>query len=231
MQNAFFKLFWFDFDRCFCADREKRPFARSFVVEQILNLFFFWPLQAFKVMSYFSFHWCPIVRETWPHSPYSHTLRRVALPRWRKIGLEWSAFHRKEWPRYRVRYKSDATSIRGTWPLSTDRQNWSRLGTFLTFSFHKLSLSNWNFLSIFLGWLEWPARFWEVQEVGNVVKISIQQRWASENKHHRNPLQNHHYADLWAKRPKEMVSGYCKVTNFRTVFIFVHFVLLKKYEI
>ena len=25
--------------------------------------------------------------------------------------------------------------------------------------------------------------------------------------------------------------GYCKVTNFRTVFIFVHFVLLKKYEI
>ena len=24
---------------------------------------------------------------------------------------------------------------------------------------------------------------------------------------------------------------YCKVTNFRTVFIFVHFVLLKKYEI
>ena len=27
------------------------------------------------------------------------------------------------------------------------------------------------------------------------------------------------------------VSKYCKVTNFRTVFIFVHFVLLKKYEI
>ena len=27
------------------------------------------------------------------------------------------------------------------------------------------------------------------------------------------------------------VVAYCKVTNFRTVFIFVHFVLLKKYEI
>ena len=27
------------------------------------------------------------------------------------------------------------------------------------------------------------------------------------------------------------ISSYCKVTNFRTVFIFVHFVLLKKYEI
>ena len=64
-----------------------------------------------------------------------------------------------------------------------------------------------TFLSIFLGWLEWPAPFWEVQEVGNVVKISIQQRWAFENKHPRKPLQNHHYADLWAKRPKEMVSG------------------------
>ena len=44
------------------------------------------------------------------------------------------------------------------------------------------------------------------REVGNVVNISIQQRWASENKHPRKPLQNHHYADLWAKRPKEMVS-------------------------
>ena len=78
MQNAFFKLFWSDFDRCFCADREKRPLA-NFVVEQILNLFF-WPPQAFKVVPYFSFHRCPIVRETWPHSPYSGTLCRVALP-------------------------------------------------------------------------------------------------------------------------------------------------------
>ena len=64
-----------------------------------------------------------------------------------------------------------------------------------------------TFLSIFLGWLEWPARFWEVQAVGNVVKISIQQRWASGNKHPRKPLQNHRYADLWAERPNEMVSG------------------------
>ena len=40
MQNAFFKLFRFaiDFECCFCTDREKRPLARSFVVEQILNL-------------------------------------------------------------------------------------------------------------------------------------------------------------------------------------------------
>ena len=84
MQNAFFKLFWFDFDRTFWADREKRPLARSFVVERILNLFFRFP-QAFqfKVVSYFSFHRCPIVREIWPHSPYSRTLRRVAQPRWR----------------------------------------------------------------------------------------------------------------------------------------------------
>ena len=144
MQNAFFKLFWFDFDRCFCADREKRPLPRSFVVEQILKVLF-WLLQAFKVVSSFSFHRCPIVRETWPHSPYSRTLRRVALPRWRQIGLEWSAFHRKEWPRYRVRYKSDATSIRAARSLSTDHQNWSRLEKFLTFSFHKLSNSNLNF--------------------------------------------------------------------------------------
>ena len=64
-----------------------------------------------------------------------------------------------------------------------------------------------TFLSIFLGCQEWPARFWEVQAVGNVVKMSIQQRWESENKHPRKPLQNHRYADLWAKRPKEMVSG------------------------
>ena len=63
-----------------------------------------------------------------------------------------------------------------------------------------------TFLSIFLGWFEWPARFWEVQAVGNVVKISIQQPWASWNKHPRKPLQNHRYADLWAERPKEMVS-------------------------
>ena len=97
-------------DRFFCADREKRPLARSFVDEQILNLFF-WPPQAFKVVPYFSFHRCPIVRETWPHSPYSRTLRWVALPRWRLIGLQWSACHGKEWPRCRVRYKSDATSI------------------------------------------------------------------------------------------------------------------------
>ena len=63
-----------------------------------------------------------------------------------------------------------------------------------------------TFLSIFLGCQEWPARFWEVQAVGNVVKISIQQRWESENEHPRKPLQNHRYADLWAKRPKEMVT-------------------------
>ena len=143
MQNAFFKLFWFDFDRCFCTDREKRLLARSFVAEQILNLFF-WPPQAFKVVPYFSIHWCPSVRETWPRSPYSRTLRWVALPR-RWVGLDWSAFHRKEWPRFRVRYKSDATSIRGAWPLSTDSENWSGLGKFLNFSFHKLSISNWNF--------------------------------------------------------------------------------------
>ena len=44
------------------------------------------------------------------------------------------------------------------------------------------------FLSIFLGWLEWQARFWEVQAVaGNVVKIPIQQRWASENNTPENP--------------------------------------------
>ena len=148
MQNAFFKLFWFDFDRCFCADREKRPLARSFVVEQILNLFF-WPPLAFKVVPYFSFHRCPIVRETWPHSPYARTLRRVALPWWHLIGLEGSAFHRKERPRHRVRYECDATSIRGAWPLSTDCKNRSGLGKFLTFSFHKLSISNWNFLLVF----------------------------------------------------------------------------------
>ena len=62
-----------------------------------------------------------------------------------------------------------------------------------------------TFLSIFLGCQEWPAQFWEVQAVGNVVKISIQQRRESENKHPRKSLQNHRYADLWAKRPKEMV--------------------------
>ena len=64
-----------------------------------------------------------------------------------------------------------------------------------------------TFLSVFLGCQEWPGRFWEVHAVGNVVKISIQQRWESENKHPRKPLQNHRYVDLWAKRPKEMVSG------------------------
>ena len=60
---------------------------------------------------------------------------------------------------------------------------------------------------MFLGCQEWPARFWGVQAVGNVVKILIQQRWESENKHPRKPLQNHRYADLWAKRPKEMACG------------------------
>ena len=52
MQKAFFKLFRFDFHRCFCTDSEKRPLARSFVVEQIFNLFFR-PPQAFKVVPYF----------------------------------------------------------------------------------------------------------------------------------------------------------------------------------
>ena len=66
-----------------------------------------------------------------------------------------------------------------------------------------------TFLSVLLGWLEWPARFWEVWEIGNYlyVKISIQQLWASENKHPRKRHQNHCHADLWAKRPREMVSG------------------------
>ena len=64
-----------------------------------------------------------------------------------------------------------------------------------------------TFLSISFGWLEWPARFWEVQAVENVVKTPIQQRWASENKPPRKPLQNHRYADLCAKLPKEMASG------------------------
>ena len=36
-------------------------------------------------------------------------------------------------------------AIRGAWALSTDRETWSGLGKFLTFSFHKLSISNWNF--------------------------------------------------------------------------------------
>ena len=39
--------------------REKAFIARSFLVEQILNLFF-WPPQAFKVVPYFSFHWCRV---------------------------------------------------------------------------------------------------------------------------------------------------------------------------
>ena len=147
------------------------------------------------------------VCETWPHSPYSRTLRKVALPRWRYIGLQWSACHGKEWPRCRVRYESDATSIRGAWPLSTHRETWSGLGKFLTFPSINFQFRTETFLSIFLGCQEWPARFWEVQDVGNIVKISIQQRWESENKHPRKPLQNRRYADLWAKRPKEMVSG------------------------
>ena len=94
--------------------------------------------------------------------------------------------------------------------MSADRQNWSGLGKFLTFPSTHFQFRTETFLSIFLGWLQWSARFWEVQAVGKVVKISIQQRWASErlqSKHPRKPLQNHHYADLWAKRPKEMVSG------------------------
>ena len=70
-----------------------------------------------------------------------------------------------------------------------------------------------TFLSIFLGCQEWPARFWEVQAVGN-VKILIQQRWESENKHPRKPLQNHRYADLWGKRPKKwLVEGISKKKN------------------
>ena len=64
-----------------------------------------------------------------------------------------------------------------------------------------------TFLSISLGWLEWPARFWEVQVVENVVKTPIQQRWASESKPPTKPLQNHRYADLCGKLPKEMASG------------------------
>ena len=65
MQNAFFMLFQFDFDRCFWADREKRPFGRSFVVEQIWNVFF---LASTGIQSgaLFSFHSCPSERETWP---------------------------------------------------------------------------------------------------------------------------------------------------------------------
>ena len=186
MQNAFFKLFWFDFDRCFCADREKRPLARSFVVEQILSLFF-WPPQAFKVVPYFSFHRCPIVRETWPHSPYSRTLRRVALPRWRVIGVEWSAFHRKRWPRYRVRYKVTQ--------LQNEELDLCRLivkidlGLASSWLFPSINFQfrTETFLSIFLGWLKWPARFWEVLAVGNNVKISIQRRWACGKKNPRNP--------------------------------------------
>ena len=75
------------------------------------------------------------------------------------------------------------------------------------FPFINFQFRTETFLSISLGWLEWPARFWEVQAVENVVKPPIQQCWASENKHPRKPLQNHRYADLCAKLPKEMVSG------------------------
>ena len=38
MQKAFFKLFRFDFDRCFCTIYEKGPLAGSCVVEQMLTL-------------------------------------------------------------------------------------------------------------------------------------------------------------------------------------------------
>ena len=43
------------------------------------------------------------------------------------------------------------------------------------------------------------------------------------------------YLKPWSRtkscRSASQTEFYCKVTNFRTVFIFVHFVLLKKYEI
>ena len=121
---------------------------------------FFLASASFQSGALFSFHWCPSVRESWPHSLHSHTLHRVAQPRWCQIGLEWLAFLRKEWPRRRVRYTRDGISIRGAWPLSTDHENWSwkliekwsweliekfGLGKFLSFSFHKVSISNWNF--------------------------------------------------------------------------------------
>ena len=38
------------------------------------------------------------------------------------------------------------TLLRGAWPLSTDCENWSGLSKFLTFSFHKLSISNGHFV-------------------------------------------------------------------------------------
>ena len=40
-----------------------------------------------------------------------------------------------------------------------------------------------------------------------------------------------HYPRRFRSCVGPLKTSYCKVTNFRTVFIFVHFVLLKKYEI
>ena len=71
-----------------------------------------------------------------------------------------------------------------------------------------------TFLSIFVGWLELPARFWEVQAVGNVVKMSIQQRWAPANKHPRKPLQTIVMSTCAQNDQKKwLVEGISKITR------------------
>ena len=140
----------------FCTDREKRLSARSFVVEQILNLFF-WPPQAFKVVPYLSFHWSPSVRENSPRSPTSCAFAELRNPDDVRSKSSDRHFIEKN-DLYRERYKSDGTSIRGAWPMLTDRENWFDLGTFLTLSFDILSISNWNFAQYFrtLVWMFSP---------------------------------------------------------------------------
>ena len=184
MQNMFFKLFQFDFDRCFCTDRKKKPLARSFLVEQILNLFF-WPQQAFKVIPYFPFTGAEC---TW-------NLTSLAVCTY--LG----------WPRYRVRYKSDATSIRRASPLSTDRKTSSCLGMFLSFSFHNLWISNWNFSQYFLSLVRMPSqllRGLSRRKLCRNLDTTAPSVWKQTL---QKPHQNHCHAKLWAKRPKEMVSG------------------------
>ena len=123
-------------------------------------------------------------QETCPRSPNSRTLRRVSPPRWRWIALEWSAFHRKEWLRQRVRYKSDAISKLGAWPLSTDREHWFGFGKFLPFSFHKVSILNWNFSQCFLFRLvEMTSPLLGGLSGRKLCQKLIQQVWVSENKH------------------------------------------------
>ena len=148
MQNAFFELFWFDFERCFWAARENRPFAWSFVVKQILNLFF-WHPQSFKVVPYFPFTGSRVYVKL-------DLARRIHVPRAELRNLddvrsESSDRLFKENSYLTTVQDIKVAAMRGDWPLAIFVKTDLGLASSYLFSSQKFQFRTETFLSVFLG--------------------------------------------------------------------------------